>query len=404
MTKNLNIRDFFRRSPPAWLRRYFQKKGVLETIDWLSIRPRNINPLVEAWNAVDEDLRGQMAEDFHAINLLATSSGKVQIIDEAVFHGKQHEVSAKLAELRDFYECAFWTFFEQPDCWKGAVFFAEADGKPQRQWRKRVNMPKLGRSSNVADGKALGAAIVTLFRQREGRGDHCVVEQYRRGTRGEKEYYFAYPQDHKQTAIEYHNGEFARRPHRPAFEIIFILDDEQQTLSIWHQGEKQRIADLQVAFAKAVLGHDISRESPKDNSVYDLDMFLDNDFVLQPRPELGIASAEVRDIRIRVLGHEQHSITIVLGTGTPGAVLPPRLTTVTHGIPRSMLKVNRIGIRVTFDPAHDGEKPKPRKFEMGWPNSCNLGDTSRDQVIQRMLVDHGIEPKRPSKTDGSHGG
>src|SRR5438132_1612732 len=165
MTKNLNIRDFFRRSPPAWLRRYFQKKGVLETVDWLSIRPRNINPLVEAWNAVDEDLRGQMAEDFHAINLLATSSGKVQIIDEAVFHGKQHEVSAKLAELRDFYECAFWTFFEQPDCWKGAVFFAEADGKPQRQWRRRVNMPKLGRSSNVADGKALGAAIVTLFRQ-----------------------------------------------------------------------------------------------------------------------------------------------------------------------------------------------------------------------------------------------
>ena len=44
-----------------------------------------------------------------------------------------------------------------------------------------------------------------------------------------------------------------RRPHRPAFEIIFIHDDVQRTLSIWHQGKRERIGDLQVAFAKAVL-------------------------------------------------------------------------------------------------------------------------------------------------------
>ena len=174
-------------------------------------------------------------------------------------------------------------------------------------------MPRLGRSSTAADGKALGAAIVTLFREKEGRGDYCVVEQYRRGARGEKEYYFAYPQDHRQMAIEYNKGEMTRRPHRPAFEIIFILDDEQRTLSIWHQGKKERIVDLQVAFAKAVLGQDIPRESPRDDRVYDLDVFLDPDFIFRPRPELGIASAEVRKIGIRVLGAEQHSINIDLG-------------------------------------------------------------------------------------------
>ena len=98
-----------------------------------------------------------MVEDFSNIKLLATPVGKVQIIDEAVFHGKQQEVSAKLARADDFYECAFWTFFEQPDCWNGAVFFAAADGKPKRYWRKRINMPRLGRSSTAADGKALGS-------------------------------------------------------------------------------------------------------------------------------------------------------------------------------------------------------------------------------------------------------
>ena len=142
-----------------------------------------------------------------------------------LFHGKQQEVAAKLAELAGFYECAFWTFFEHPDCWRGAVSFAEADSKPRRQWRKRINMPALGRSPTAADGRALAAAIVALFRQKEGRGDHCVVEQYRRGAHGEKEYYFAYPQDHRQMAIEYNNGEMTLRPHRPAFEIIFVHDE-----------------------------------------------------------------------------------------------------------------------------------------------------------------------------------
>lgn len=395
MAQDLNIRHFFRRSPRDWLRRYFEQEGVLTDIDWPSIRPRNIEPLIQAWLALDEDLRGRMVDDFSEINLLATPAGKVQIIDEAVFHGKQQEISAKLAELRGFYECAFWAFFEQPDCWKGAVFFAEADGKPRRQWRKRINMPRLRRTSTAADGKALGAAIVALFQQKEGRGDHCVVEQYCRGARGEKEYFFAYPQDHRQMAVEYDRGEMTRRPHRPAFEIIFILDDEQRTLSIWHQGKKERIVDLQVAFANTVLGHDIPRESPRDDRVYDLDVFLDPDFIFQPRPELGIGSAEVRNIRVRVLGAEQHTIGIELGARTPGPVLHHRLKAVTYGIPKSMLEVSRIRIRVTFDPGPRETRPKLRNLELAFPNFCNLQGDSRDILIQRMLTDHGIEPVQP---------
>ena len=224
---------------------------------------------------------GCMTEDFSNIKLLATPVGKVQIIDEASFHGKQQEVSAKLAELTDFYDCAFWTFFEQPDCWNGAVSFAAADGKSKRYWRKRINMPRLDRRPTPADGRALGSGIVTLFRQQEGRGDYCTVHQYRRGAHGEKEYYFAYPQDHRQMAIEYNKGEMTRRPHKPAFEVIFIHDDEQRTLSIWHQGKKERVNDLQVVFANAVLGQAIPRESPRDDRAYDLDAFLDPYFIFQ---------------------------------------------------------------------------------------------------------------------------
>ena len=51
-----------------------------------------------------------------------------------------------------------------------------------------------------------------------------------------------------------------------------------------------------------------SRESPRDDRVYDFKVFLDPDFVFVPHPELGIKSAEVRQIGMRILGSEQYTI------------------------------------------------------------------------------------------------
>jgi hypothetical protein len=392
MAYDFDIRHFLRRAPKPWLRRYFDRAGVLSHIDWASIKVRNIDLLIEGLGDIDEDLMGRIVQDFREIELLSTPAGKVQIIDESVFHGKQHEVSVRLTELAGFYECAFWTFFEQPECWRGAVSFADADTKPRRQWRKRINLPALGRSTTAADGKALGAAIVAMFRQKEGRGEYCVVEQYRRG---EKEYYFAYPQDHRQVAIEYTKGEMTKRPHRPAFEIIFIHDDSHRTLSIWHQGKRERTVDLQLAFANAILWQEISRESPRDDRVYDFKVFLDPDFVFVPHPELGIKSAEVRQIGMRILGSEQYTISVALGAKTPSHILQGPLRTLAGNVNPSMVRITRVKIRVAFDPGPDARPPKTCQFDLTWPNSCNLPNDSHGLLIQRMLVAHGIEPRPP---------
>ena len=198
-----------------------------------------------------------MVTDFESIKLLATPAGKVQIIDEAAYHDVRDEVARKLTDLEDFYACAFWLLLEQPKCWNGAVFYAAADAKPKRYWRKRINMPRMGRAPTQEDASKLAVALTDLFRRKEGRGDFCVVHPYRRGGGSTREYYFAYPQDHKQTAIEYDKGEMTKRPHNPAFEIVFIHDDEAQTLAIWHAGTMDRVKDLQVAFASAVIDVEI---------------------------------------------------------------------------------------------------------------------------------------------------
>ena len=400
MQQSFNIKQFFRRAPKAWLHRHFEMNGVLSAFDGSAVRPRNVQPLVDAWDRLSEDIQARMMEEFTQIALLATPTGKVEIVDEATFHGKQLRVAAEFEKLAGFYECAYWTFFEYPDCWKGAVRFAQSDGKPRRSWRKRANMPPLRRTSTGAEGEALGAAIIGLFRQKEARGQHCVVERYRRNN---KEYYFAYPQDHKQTSLEYTAGQMTNRPHRPAFEIIFIHDDGQRTLSIWHEGRRDRIQDLQVAFAQTVIGCEIPAESPRDDRVYDLDQFLEPAFLFQPSAEPGIARAAVRQMDIRIRGSQPYKVSIELGAATPGHFLYAPIRAILESVPPSMRQVVRVRIAVEFEQNADGDRLKPCMFDVRTPNSCNLTDDTRGALIQRMLEDHGFEPRRPA-SETTNGG
>ena len=159
---------------------------------------------------------------------------------------------AEFEHLNGFFECVYWVFLNTLTAGKARSGFARnpianggvhgARGQTCRDWAAPRRRPTA----------ALWAGgISELFRRKEARGEHCVMEQFRRG---DKEYYFAYAQDHRQISLEYAGGCMTNRPHRPAFEIIFIHDDIRRTLSIWHQGRMERVQDLQVAFAGVVLG------------------------------------------------------------------------------------------------------------------------------------------------------
>ena len=403
MGQDLDIRQFFRRAPHLSLSRYFSQRGHLADFDWPSLSTKKgVNDLQERWLAINADERGPILRDFTEISLLATPVGKTQILDEAEFHESTEEIRAGLATLPGFHECAFWVFFEHRKCWDGAVFYALADGKSKRYWRKRINMPVLGRLPTDADGEALAAAVAEVFRKHESRGDNCVVHQFRRGAKGDREYYFAYPQDHNQTAIEYDKGEMTKRPHNPAFEVIFIHDDTQRTLSIWHEGVMDRIKDLQAAFATAVLGTTIPRESPRDNRVYDLQRLLDPTFVFKSMPELRIASVEVRKMTVRIIGPTTHKISVELADDCPGYVLIDRINAATQRIPKTLIKVARIGIRATFEIEQNEKHARRRSFEVSWPNSCSLANDSYGTLLQRMLVEHSIEPRSPL-SEANHG-
>ncbi len=125
-----------------------------------------------------------------------------------------------------------------------------------------------------------------------------------------------------------------------------------------------RVKDLQVMFANAVLRKQISRNSPQDNRVYDLGELLDPAFTLNASPELGIANVELRKLRVQVVGKNDHAVRIDLGTETPARVLHERLEAAMRDIPRSMRKVSLVGIRITFE-LRPGDRP--RREVSRWP-------------------------------------
>ena len=111
---------------------------------------------------------------------------------------------------------------------------------------------------------------------------------------------------------------------------------------------------------------------------------------------LGIESMVVRKIRLQVLGPEKHTISVNLGEGCPDHVLHERLRTATEGLAPTLLRVSQVGVRVTFEPRGLEKNGRCRSFEITYPNSCSLQNHGNDILIQRMLVENGIEPKTPT--------
>ena len=391
MSHDFDIQRFFQRAPREWLQRYFEERGVLINFDWSTLGKRRIDGLYDAWLELGQETQETLGDDFRNIQLLATEAGKLAILDEAREVDDPAKVAEELEKLEDFYACAFWALLDREALWDGAIFYAAADSKPKAYWRKRINMPALGRPANRTDAEKLKQAVGQLFKDKEARGGICECHNYRRGDR---EYYFLYPQGHRQTSIEYdHQGQWTKRPYRPAFEIIIVHEDKKRLLSIWHQGSMDRVKDIQVLFAQHVLGTEIERDNPKDNRVYDLSRFLDPDYQLELADEHGIHRAPIRKIRVLKIGPDSHSIRIELGPDCADHVLHRRLQTAVVDIPRSMLRVTSVGITATFEPQGSEKSGRTRSFEMNTPNTCSLDNTPKGIVLQRMLADNGIEPQ-----------
>lgn len=382
-------RRFFRNAPNYMLQRYFEARKLLSEVDFGALTETQVEPIYQAWLKLPDDARKEMEQDFQDIDELATEGGSKAILDEARWHGE--ELAVQFASLTGFHEHAFWTFLERPKYWQGALAFHHADAMPPSYWRRRKNLPRKPASVNAASIRQLEQKLSNYFHTTQGRGENCKVDCYKRN---DHDYFFAYPEDFSQASVEWLGKELKRRPHYPAFEIIFVYSQNDGTLDTYLSGDRKPVPDLQEIFAKTILKAEIGPDE-KDERVYDLNLVRSRQFQFVYGSESGIADVAVKKLRLKIYGKDERVILEADPTSNKHAVYD-LLDKVTKGIPLTQMAVTQVGIKVTFASDPTSRKARTCSFDISWPNSCSLKHDGRNPIIRKMLADSRIEPGKPT--------
>lgn len=380
--------------PKSLLERYFQRKGLLVELDFGAMKEGKPDALLLAWDALPDQQRSEAEADFREVHALANAKGYRALQDEARWHleGKQDELQALLARLDalgDFHAQAMEAFLAHPEFWKGATRFHYAD--QLTHWRKRKNLPKKPAAVDAAAVDRLAGLIKQYFARTEGRGKNCVVEAYRRGQR---DYFFAFPEDHAERSIEWVDGEFHPRPHNPAFEIVFVYSQADGTLDLNFRGAAKTIAALQGLFAQAILGLDELPPDPKDERVYDLAPLAQASFSFAHPIGSGIGTVVVKKLRLTSRVRSGDRITVEAdGTANRGAVYE-LLDQVGRAVPLHLYNVTQVEVAATVMGV-EGKPPRTVSFRITHPNTCSLKYDDMDLTLRQMLEASGIEPRMP---------
>ncbi len=387
MAHQFQPRRFLRSAPNEMLERYFKAFGVVANFEWKGLTETQVEPIFEWWLQLPDGVRLEMEKDFRDIDALATEGGSKAILDEAAFHDEN--LAPQFAALDGFLAHAFWTKLERPRYWPAALAFRHADKVPQAYWRKRKNLPRKPPDVSAEAIAALETGLSGYFHNTQGRGKNCKVECYRRDR---LEYFFAYPEDFAQAAVEWEGQTFARRTHHPAFEIIFVLSPDEGTLDLYAPGGSRDVPELQAIFARTILDATLGPDS-KDERVYNLDPFRSATFQLKYTADSGITDMVVRKLRLSRRGRNERILLEADPTGNRRAVFD-LLERVTSQIPLSEFSITQVGVKVTFARDSSG-RGGTRTFDITWPNSVSLKQEGRDLLIRKVLVASGIEPQKP---------
>lgn len=394
MSKHYTIREFFRQMPGPLLGRYFEARGVAHGLDPASLPEAKPEPWVAVWEALPDTQRPELEADFRDIFGMATEKGALAIVDELRWHLKADPEALqvavdRVAGLENHFERAMVAFLDYPRCWRGATRLHHAD--TLTSWRKRKNLPHQAAAVDAQSISRLSSLIAGYFRHTEGRGRHCTVEAYRRG---ERDYFFAYPEDHSQRSPEWVEGQLHPRPHNPAFEVVFVYTQAEGSLDIHFKGAKKAVEAMQGIFARAILKLEELPPDPKDERVYDLAPLAQKGFDFQYAPGSGIERVAVRKIRLSSIANKGDRITLEADSEQNRHAVHELLETVRKALPLHLYNVTQVELAasVTVNP---DKPPKKVTIRITHPNSCSLKYDEIDLTLRDMLAASRIEPLEP---------
>ena len=395
MTRHYTTRDLFRQMPHHLLALYFAGQAECDALAAATVANVKTAELFELWLQLPDSRRNSMDSEFRDMFELSNEKGFRAILDEAEYHfthdhGGLAAFALKLGALANHFERAMVTYLDHSAFWKGAGLLNHADSLPY--WRKRKNFPHTAAAVDEDSINTLAQQIGSYFHRNDGRGKNCVVEPFKRG---ELDYFFAYPEDYSQQSVEWVNGAFDRRPHNPAFEIVFVYSQKEGSLDVNVRGAPKAIEPLQGMFATVILKLDALPPNAKDKRVYDLAPLSKKSFEFLPAAGSGIGKVVVKKIRLSSRVKKGDRITVEADTIKDADAVNQLVLEIAKSIPLHQYSVTQIELTASVV---DGDKP-PRDvtFTVTHPNSCSLKYDPVHMKLREMLEASGIELKEPSE-------
>ncbi len=387
MASQYSHMQFFRRMPNTQLANYFKSRDIDLGVNFTELKEKNSEKIFNAFIGLPEEQQADMEAEFQDVNALACEGGIAALVDEAGFHDDDAFIE-EIAAIEGFHAKAMWAFLNKLKYWRGATMFLHADNVSPSYWKKRNDLPSLPPQVDDEDIQMLAKAISGYFFRKEGRGKNCIVEPYRRN---QKEYFFAYPEDFAQSAVEWVGDTLKSQAHHPAFEIIFVYCEAEGSLDIYAPKNTKALADLQTMFANIILKLETLAEGVIDKRVYELALVVEDDFKFRIEPTSGIASVLVTKLRVTLKHDRKQRITIEADVHKN----PDAVYSLLDQLKLPAYYVSQVTLKVTFE-AIGNKRAKTRTVNITHPNSCALNHDGNDLKIRQMLASSGLEPKAMS--------
>ena len=348
--------------------------------------------MLAAWGELPERQRRELEAEFRQVFEMSCEKGIRTLLDEARWcwpeGSRELEVFiGTLSSQPGHFHRAMAALLEHQECWRSAVRSYHPRGTAC--WRKRKHLGHRPAATEAASLEHLADLIRTYFHRREGRGNHCLVESFRRDG---LDYFFAYPEDYSRQEIEWVDGALGLRPHHPAFEVVFVYSRREGSLDLSCPGPYRAVEPLQEMFAKAILKLDRLPDVPKSSQVYDLNSLLRRSFEFVYGADRGVEAVTVRKLQLSSRAVEGNRISVEAESSDRPEALYDLLDRADRSIPFQSFGVTQAEL-VARVAAGDGEPVRTVRALLTEPASCSLDYGEQGRKLRAMLKASGLEPR-----------